>query len=157
MVQELPGLRQLCIMQYIVAKPKRARRPWSCSVIIPCYNEGSNIQDCLRRIPKMGRCTEVIVVDDGSTDDTAALVKAELNPDVTIKLISYKPNRGKGHAVRVGFDSAEGEVLMILDADMAVMPEELPRFLQLMEEGVADFCKWHPGDLSDGDKNPCRS
>ena len=139
MVQELPGLRQLCIMQYIVAKPKRARKPLSCSVIIPCYNESDNIQDCLRRIPRMGSFTEVIVVDDGSTDPTAALVNAELNPDVTIRLISYKPNRGKGHAVRMGFDQAVGDVLMILDADMAVMPEELPRFLKIMEDGVADF------------------
>jgi len=87
----------------------------------------------------MGSFTEVIVVDDGSSDDTAALVKAELNPAVTIKLISYRPNRGKGHAVRAGFDGATGDVLMILDADMAVMPEELPRFLQLLENGVADF------------------
>jgi len=139
MVQELPGLRQLCIMQYIVAKTRRARKPLTCSVIVPCYNEASNIQDCLRRIPRMGSFTEVIVVDDGSSDDTAALVQAELNPAVTIRLVSYKPNRGKGHAVRVGFDNAVGDVLMILDADMAVMPEELPRFLQLMEDGVADF------------------
>ena len=139
MMQELPGLRQLCIMQYIVAKPRRARKPLSCSVIIPCYNESGNIQECLRRIPKMGSFTEVIVVDDGSTDDTAAMVQAELNPDITIRLVSYPQNRGKGHAVREGFDHAVGDVLMILDADMAVGPEELPRFLQLMEDGVADF------------------
>ena len=139
MVQELPFLRQLCIMQYIVAKPKRATKPLSCSVIIPCYNEGGNIADCLRRIPKMGSYTEAIVVDDGSSDGTAAMVKPELNRDITIKLISNQTNRGKGHAVRVGFDHAVGDVLMILDADMAVMPEELPRFLHLMEVGVADF------------------
>ena len=139
MVQELPMVRQLCIMQYLVAKPKRARKPLSCSVIIPCYNEAGNIADCLRRIPKMGSFTEVIVVDDGSSDDTAAMVKAELNRDITIKLISNMTNRGKGHAVRVGFDHAVGDVLMILDADMAVMPEELPRFLRIIEDGVADF------------------
>ena len=139
MVQELPFLRQLCIMQYIVAKPKRATKPLSCSVIIPCYNEGGNIADCLRRIPKMGSYTEAIVVDDGSSDGTAAMVKPELNRDITIKLISNQTNRGKGHAVRVGFDHAVGDVVMILDADMAVMPEELPRFLHLMEVGVADF------------------
>jgi glycosyltransferase involved in cell wall biosynthesis len=111
----------------------------SCSVIIPCYNEAGNIVDCLRRIPKMGSFTEVIVVDDGSSDGTAAMVNADLNPEVTIKLISNKVNRGKGHAVREGFDRATGDVLMILDADMAVMPEELPRFLRIIEDGVADF------------------
>ena len=138
-VQELPMLRQLCIMQYLVAKPKRARKSLSCSVIIPCFNEAGNIADCLRRIPKMGTFTEVIVVDDGSTDNTTAMINADLNPDVTIRLISNNVNRGKGHAVRVGFDHATGDVLMILDADMAVMPEELPRFLRIIEDGVADF------------------
>jgi cellulose synthase/poly-beta-1,6-N-acetylglucosamine synthase-like glycosyltransferase len=136
---EIPALRQLCAVQYIVAKPKRPGRGFSCSVVIPCHNEKDNIADCLKRIPRMGSFTEAIVVDDGSTDGTASAVREELNRDIEIKLISYKPNQGKGHAVRVGFDSARGDVLMILDADMAVMPEELPRFFRLFEEGHADF------------------
>lgn len=136
---ELPMVRQLCIMQYIVAKPRRPKRQLSCSVVIPCYNEGGNIENCLKHIPKMGRFTEAIVVDDGSKDNTAEKVRPDLNKDIQIKLISYKTNKGKGHAVRVGFDNATADVLMILDADMAVMPEELPRFLKVMEDGVADF------------------
>jgi ubiquinone/menaquinone biosynthesis C-methylase UbiE len=136
---ELSLLRQLCVLQYVVAKVKRPKQALSCSVVIPCHNERDNIETCLRRIPKMGVFTEAIVVDDGSLDDTAAKVNPGLNKDIEIKLISYKPNRGKGHAVKVGFDSARGDVLMILDADMAVIPEELPRFFRLFEEGFADF------------------
>jgi len=138
-IPELPMLRQLCVIQYSVAKLKRPKTPLSCSVIVPCHNEEDNIAACLRRIPRMGEFTEAIVVDDGSSDATADKVRAVLNPDIEIKLISYKPNRGKGHAVKEGFDQATGDVLMILDADMAVMPEELPRFFKPIEEGLADF------------------
>jgi len=138
-IPEIPMLRQLCAVQYIVAKPKRSKQALSCSVIIPCYNEKSNIADCLRRIPPMGVFTEAIVVDDGSTDMTSMMVCQDLNNAIRIKLISYQPNQGKGHAVKAGFDSAQGDVLMILDADMTVIPEDLPKFFKLFEEGKADF------------------
>lgn len=138
-IPELPMLRQLCLMQYIITKPKRPKSPFSCSVIIPCYNEEGNVESCLRRIPKMGKFTEAVVVDDGSVDATAQKINPDLNRDIRIRLVSYKPNKGKGHAVKVGFDNAEGDVLMILDADMTVMPEELKRFFGLIEDGLADF------------------
>jgi len=138
-IPELPMLRQLCVTQYIVAKTKRPKQSFSCSVVIPCHNEKDNIKHCLRRLPKMGKFTEAIVVDDGSTDTTAAQVSPDLNRDVDIRVISYNTKKGKGHAVRVGFDNAKGDVLMILDADMAVMPEELPYFFKLFEDGFADF------------------
>ena len=138
-ISELPGLRQLGAIQYIVAKVKRPKASLSCSVIIPCHNERDNIKNCLKRLPKMGKFTEAIVVDDGSIDGTPDEVDPQTNRDIDIKLISYKPNKGKGHAVKLGFDSAKGDVLMILDADMAVIPEELPRFFRLFEDGFADF------------------
>ena len=114
-------------------------RKLSCSVIIPCYNEGDNIGNCIKRLPRMGEFTEAIVVDDGSADDTAAKADPGLNHDIEVKVISYKPNRGKGYAVKSGFNSAKGDVLMILDADMSVMPEELPGFFNLIQSGSADF------------------
>jgi len=138
-IPQLPILRQLCVTQYIVAKPKRPKNSYSCSVIVPCHNEEGNVEGFLKRIPKMGKYTEVIVVDDGSTDSTARKVDPALNKDLDISLLSYKPNRGKGHAVKAGFDKAKGDILMILDADMAVMPEELPRFFGILEKGLADF------------------
>jgi glycosyltransferase involved in cell wall biosynthesis len=81
----------------------------------------------------------VIVVDDGSRDGTAELVKHELNPAVEVRLIAYQPNRGKLKAVRTGFAAARGEILMVLDADMTVPPEDLPYFYAPPSAGLADF------------------
>jgi glycosyltransferase involved in cell wall biosynthesis len=87
----------------------------------------------------MGRRTEVIVVDDGSRDGTAERVRPDLNPGVEVRCVSYSPNRGKLHAVRTGFEAATGDILMILDADMTVPPEDLPCFYRPLQAGLADF------------------
>jgi SAM-dependent methyltransferase len=135
----LPVGRRFCAAEFVVARPTGDVHEYSVSVVIPAYNEAGNIEDCVRRVPKMGTRTEVIVVDDGSTDDTAVLVRAELNADVDVRCISYKPNRGKLNAVRTGFDAAKGDILMILDADMTVPPEDLPYFYDPLGNGRADF------------------
>lgn len=114
------------------------RASLSCSVIIPCYNEEGNIEKCIQRVPSLGRFTEIVVVDDGSTDNTRGVVEELMKKRKALKFISYKPNRGKGYAVKRGMDIAKGDVLIILDADMAVEPEELPRFFQPIEEGKAE-------------------
>lgn len=135
-----PVVRRLCIAEFVVARP--AALPgddFSVTVVVPCYNEAGNIEECVRRIPRMGRHTEVIVVDDGSRDGTAGLVKPELNPAVDVRCIAYQPNRGKLNAVRTGFEAARGDILMILDADMTVPPEDLPSFYRPLRDGLADF------------------
>jgi SAM-dependent methyltransferase len=134
-----PGLRRLCMIEFLVARPVVSASDYSVSVVVPCFNEAGNIEQCIRRIPRMGRRTEVIVVDDGSHDGTADLVKPELNPTVDLRSISYRPNRGKLHAVRAGFEAANGDILMILDADMTVPPEDLPYFYKPLRDGLADF------------------
>jgi SAM-dependent methyltransferase len=135
-----PVLRRLCIAEFVVARPTAVDvGELSVSVVVPCYNEAGNIQECVRRVPRMGRHTEVIVVDDGSRDGTADLVKPELKPDVEVRCVAYQPNRGKLNAVRTGFEAARGDVLMILDADMTVPPEDLPSFYRPLREGLADF------------------
>jgi SAM-dependent methyltransferase len=136
---QTPLLRRLCITEFLVARPIGSAQDYSVSVVVPCYNEAENIETCVRRVPRMGRHTEVIVVDDGSQDGTAERVKPELNPSVEVRCISYRPNRGKLHAVRTGFEAARGEILMILDADMTVPPEDLPYFYRPLREGLADF------------------
>jgi SAM-dependent methyltransferase len=136
---QTPGLRRTCITEFLVARPAAAAGDYSVSVVVPCYNEAENIEHCVRRVPRMGRHTEVIVVDDGSQDGTAAQVKPELNPGVEVRCVSYQPNRGKLHAVRAGFEAARGDILMILDADMTVPPEDLPYFYRPLAEGLADF------------------
>jgi SAM-dependent methyltransferase len=136
---QAPGLKRLCMTEFLVARPVRARHDYSVSVVVPCYNEVDNIEQCVRRVPHMGAQTEVIVVDDGSQDGTASRVTPELNPSVEVRCISYRPNRGKLHAVRTAFEAARGDVLMILDADMTVPPEDLPYFYRPLRDGLADF------------------
>jgi len=137
---QTPVVRRLCLTEFLVARPAAAATgDYSVSVVVPCYNEAGNIEECVRRVPAMGTHTEVIVVDDGSRDGTAELVKPELNPAVEVRCLSYQPNRGKLNAVTVGFEAAQGDILMILDADMTVPPEDLPYFYGPLREGLADF------------------
>jgi glycosyltransferase involved in cell wall biosynthesis len=111
----------------------------SCSVVIPCYNEAANIPECINRIPDMGSHLEIIVVNDGSKDETADIVERMMQEDKRIKFVSYLKRMGKGHAIREGFSLAHGDVFIILDADMSVAPEELPNFFNLFKERKAGF------------------
>ena len=139
LIPELPALRYLSSVQYLAARPRLARAPLSCSVIIPCHNEEDNIEACVRRVPAMGTWTEVLVVDDGSTDGTRRRVQELGRADPRVRLLVADRNQGKASAVRAGFQAARGDVVMILDADMAVPPEELPKFLAPLQQGMADF------------------
>jgi len=107
------------------------------SVIVPCYNEEENIQECIRRILQICSDYEIIVVDDGSQDRTSGKAKEVSRENVTV--IRYEKNRGKGYALRVGLASAKGDVIVIQDADMATPPEEIPSILQPILNGEADF------------------
>jgi SAM-dependent methyltransferase len=138
--EQTPLVRRLCLTEFLVARPAAgAAGEYSVSVVVPCYNEAGNIEECVRRVPAMGTHTEVIVVDDGSSDGTALLVKPELNRAVEVRCVAYHPNRGKLSAVTTGFEAARGDILMILDADMTVPPEDLPYFYGPFREGLADF------------------
>ena len=136
------GLNRFSAAQYMIIQPMEKNKTnlgYGCSVIIPCYNEQDNIEEAIRRVPRMGKQTEVIVVNDGSTDKTAEKVRAIQNELPNVKLVDYKPNQGKGHAVRKGFEAASQEVLMILDADLSTPPEELPRFFEPLNKGICQF------------------
>ena len=78
-------------------------------------------------------------MDDGSTDRTADIVKEIQKSKENVRLISYSPNKGKGNAVRTGFESAQGDILIILDADMSVLPEELTKFYNVLASHQAEF------------------
>jgi glycosyltransferase involved in cell wall biosynthesis len=112
----------------------------SVSVIIPCRNERDNVEPAVLRIPEMGRQTEIIFCDDKSTDGTADEVRRvqKLNPHRNIRL-EHGPAICKAENVWTGFRAATGDILMILDGDLAVMPEELPYFFRAMLEGRAEF------------------
>ncbi len=140
-LSRLPGLNSLCFIQYVTAKPAQLKRTSqsSCSVIIPCFNEEGNIAECIKRTPHMGSFTEVVVVNDGSRDRTVEVVKALMPSNSNITLITYEKNQGKGNAVLKGMKAAKGDIVMILDADMTVPPEELTDFFEALESKTADF------------------
>ncbi|MFC2155024.1 glycosyltransferase [Acidobacteriota bacterium] len=141
---KIPLINRFCIIQTIIAEKvedwrEEYKTDLSCSVVIPCFNEEANIEECIARVPGMGKWTEVIVVDDGSSDNTAEKVRRIMKQNDRVRLISYSPNHGKGYAVKQGFDNAKGDIIMILDADMTVMPEEFPLFFRPVADGTADF------------------
>lgn len=138
----LPGIRRLCLRNYIVARPAQpvlARAP-SCTVLIPCRNERGNIEDAVRRLPRLGAETEVIFVEGHSRDGTyeECLRVQAAYPRRDIKVLR-QPGKGKGDAVRCGFAAARGEVLMILDADLTMPPEELSKFYAAISSGKGEF------------------
>jgi glycosyltransferase involved in cell wall biosynthesis len=116
-------------------------RPSIVSIIIPARNEAGNIENAVLRTPEMGAGIELIFVEGHSKDNTWAeiqRIEAEYRTRRKIKILR-QTGRGKGNAVREGFDVAEGEILMILDADLTMPPEELPKFYDAVSAGRCDF------------------
>jgi glycosyltransferase involved in cell wall biosynthesis len=138
----LPGLRHLALTQFFVARLAGGggpipERDYSCSVIVPCKNERGNVDDIVARTPRMGRGTEIVFVDGNSTDGTVEAIARHLGDDV--RLVHQGDGVGKGDAVRKGFAAATGDLLFILDADLTVPPEDLPKFYAAAAEGKAEF------------------
>lgn len=114
------------------------------SLIIPAYNEARTIEDVLDKILKSitfnNISTQLVVVDDASKDETLNCVAAwhKRNPEVQLVSIASKPNRGKGFAIRKGIEAAEGEYILIQDADYEYDPREYPKLLAPVLDGMAD-------------------
>jgi len=153
----LPGLSKLCLVNFLVARPipRRAALPeLSCSVVIPTRNEAGNIAETVARIPQLGSHTEILFVDGHSTDGTVERIEAEIERHSgkrDIRLIHQVPRGsdrseagrmlalGKADAVRKGFAAARGDVLVILDGDLTVPPEDLTMFFAVLAEGHGEF------------------
>ncbi len=138
-----PGMPSLSMLYYTVARPVMTHgkvEDHSVTVCVPCKNEEDNIPGLVQRIPDMGKGTEIVFVDDRSSDGTADKVRVlmEAHPEKRIKLVEG-PGTGKGGACRAGFDAAENDIFMILDADMTVMPEDLPAFARTLVENHGEF------------------
>ncbi len=143
-IAKLPFIRDLCLINFFIAKEMPQDVPdkkYSCSVIIPTKNEAGNIDNALKAVPAMGVATELIFVDKNSTDGTREKIQTAIreNPDRAIKLIPQGTGKGKGDAVRKGFDAAIGDILMILDGDLTVPPEDLEKFYLALAEDRGEF------------------
>ncbi|MCP4249018.1 MAG: glycosyltransferase [bacterium] len=137
-------LTHLPLVSLFVARPRRAPEraaELTCSVVVPTHNERGNIADAIQRTPQLGAHTEIIFVDGNSDDGTAEEVQRQIgaHPDRDIRLLHQGDGRGKGDAVRKGFAAAKGDVLMILDADLTVPPEDLPKFFEALAAGRGEF------------------
>lgn len=137
-------LRHLTLTNFVVARPRPASEAAPndrrVSVVVPARNEAGNIENIIRRTPELGSGTELIFVEGHSTDDTYETIEKAIaaHPERCCKLLR-QPGKGKGDAVRAAFDQASGDVLMILDADLTVPPETLPRFYEALRSGKGEF------------------
>lgn len=142
-IAKLWPFKYLDVINFTIARPLAPANipPPTASVIVAARNESGHIREILERIPKLGgEYPEVIFVEGNSTDDTFDVIKNEISNFPHLKPRLFKqPGKGKGDAVREGFKNANGSILMILDADITVPPEDLPRFYDLLSSGKAEF------------------
>lgn len=129
------------LSNFIVARPMptQTNQP-SVSVVVAARNEAGNIKNIFERVPKMGSKTELIFVEGHSKDNTYQTILDEipLHPS-TPSLVFQQTGIGKADAIRLGFEKATGDILMILDADLTVPPEDLPRFYEAISSGTGEF------------------
>jgi SAM-dependent methyltransferase len=139
---KIAPFRWFAMTNCLVARPaaEPSKRLPSVSVVVAARNESGHIDELMARIPEMGAGTEIIFVEGNSTDDTFEVIERVIaeNPHRNCKLLKQS-GKGKGDAVRAGFAAATGDVLMILDADISVPPEDLPRFYEVLVSGRGEF------------------
>ena len=138
----LPGIRRLGVRNYIIARPLGllAEERLSVTVVLPCRNERGNIEPIIKRIPDFSDDLEILFIEghskDGTYEEVERLIPLYRHRD--IKLLR-QDGKGKGDAVYKAFDAARGDVLMILDADISVPPEDLPKFYNALRSGKGEF------------------
>ena len=142
----LPLAEWFSLMYGLIARPSplryagyHASRP-STSVVIPCRNEAGHIRPLVERLPDLGPNSEFLFVEGNSRDDTEAVIRQVIadNPGRPLRLLK-QPGKGKGDAVREGFAHARGEVVLILDSDMGVAPEDIPKFVDALVRGKGEM------------------
>jgi len=146
-IAKLPLFRLLCLNQFSFARPvlnyteKQVAEKYSVSICIPARNESKNIENIILRLPKFGKHQEIIFVEGNSTDNTWQKIQ-EIQQKYTathdIK-ITQQAGKGKGDAVYKGYSMATQDILMILDADLTMPPEELSKFYNAIATGKGEF------------------
>jgi len=142
-IAPLPGIRRLCLRTYLIGRPIQQfpDRKYSASVLIPCRNERGNIENAVLRMPRFGSAQEILFVEGNSSDGTfeeCERVRDAYKGEWDIRVLK-QDGKGKGDAVRKGFAAAKNDVLMILDADLTMPPEALPKYHAVIESGKAEF------------------
>lgn len=139
---QLPLFKLLNLTNYIIARPLQIEdnKALTVSVVIAARNEKGNIENAILRTPQMGKHTEIIFIEGGSTDGTyQEIIRiSKKYKDLDIKY-AKQDGHGKGDAIRKGFAMASGEVLMILDADLTVPPEDLTKFYNAIVSGKGEY------------------
>ncbi len=121
------------------------------SVIMPAYNAANALRQVVDNVSKVlnehGIKYEIIIVNDGSIDGTYTKALDIQEHSKNIIVVGYSPNRGKGYALKYGFDFSHGDLVMFFDADLDISPDKIPIFLHYMEKNNANVVvgsKWHP-------------
>jgi hypothetical protein len=142
----MPLVNALSLMYGFVARPawpgvpgRRGPRP-TVSVVIPCRNEAGHIRPLVDRLPELPAGSEFLFVEGNSKDDTEAVIRRVIDesPGRPFRLLK-QTGKGKGDAVRLGFAEARGDVLLILDSDMGVPPEDIPKFVDVLVRGRGEL------------------
>jgi SAM-dependent methyltransferase len=141
-VAPLPVFSSLCLRHYTVCRSLRrlAAAARTATVVIPARNERGNIEPAITRMPHFADALEIIFVEGHSSDDTWSEIErvARAYPQANIKALR-QPGKGKADAVFTGFDAATGDVLMVLDADLTMPPEQLPKFWEAIQSQKGEF------------------
>ncbi len=147
-IAQLPLFNRLCITNFMIARlspdtllKNEGNNDYSVSVVIPARNEKGNIENAVKRMPRLGKHTQIIFVEGHSKDDTLDEIKrvCELYKDQWDLKYAVQEGKGKADAVRKGFDIATGDILMILDADLTVPPDDLVKFYNAIRFGKGEY------------------
>lgn len=122
------------------------------SLVLPAYNEGDTIEEVVKKVDhvvgQMGVEYELIVVDDGSMDDTRRKAVDYAMNNGHVRVVGHRRNMGKGYAIKTGFSQAGGDMVVFMDSDLEIDPEQIGQYVQALERGdLAVASKWHPQSL----------
>ncbi len=137
-----PAMEWACLTNFLIARPSRRPRrdPGVVSVVVPARNEAGSLPQLLDRVPRLGAETELIIIEGHSKDDTWDVIQGL--PDVFPggRIVKFRQTgKGKGNAVQEAFRQAKGDIVTILDADLTMPPEDLPKYVEALASGKADF------------------
>ncbi len=117
-----------------------------CSIVVPLYNESDALEELYDRLTKTmtgtGLSYELVFVDDGSTDETLSMLKDFAARDSAVVIVEFPRNFGKTASYAAGFDTAKGRIIISMDGDLQHLPEDIPRFIDKINQGCDVICSW---------------